>query len=125
VKVQLQPHGLPIETPQPYETDTVTADGVFVKQISVRNAGTMLPQHSHLYDHTTLVAKGAVFVWKDGVLDKQYRAPAMLLIKAGVKHLFQTLTDDTVLYCVHNVLHPKVAEVLAKHDLSEYVQETL
>lgn len=116
----LSPHGEKIELTQPYEVDFTTADGVFIKQVVVRNAGTWLPQHAHKYDHTTMLAKGKIFAWKDGQLDKQYAAPAALFIAAGVKHLFQTLVDDTILYCIHNAKHEKVAEVLAEHEMSEY-----
>ena len=34
-------------------------------------------------------------------LDKQYQAPAVLPIKAGVWHTFQPLEDDTLIYCIH------------------------
>lgn len=101
-----------------FEVDTSTADGVFVKQITIPYEDTLVPQHSHLWDHTTLLAHGSMFVWKDGTLDKQYRAPAMLLIKAGVKHKFYTLTDNVVLYCIHNLHNKNVVDILEEHHLS-------
>lgn len=97
------------------EVDWTTADGVFVKSIHVRNAGTFMRQHAHTHDHTSVIANGSAFVWKDGKLDKQYKAPALIFIAAGVWHTFQTLEDDTTILCIHRLGN----EILEKHGLSE------
>lgn len=102
---------------QPYGVEIHTADGVFIKQMVIPKSGTIIPQHSHRWDHTSMLAKGSVFVWKDGVLDKQYTAPAGIFIKAGVKHTFQSLDDDTIIYCIHNLHGEDAVKVLEEHDL--------
>lgn len=117
---KLPAHGHEIKITQPYGVETITTDGVFIKQMFIRNAGTCVPQHAHVWDHTSLLAKGSVFCWKDGKLDQRYEAPAAILVKAGVKHMFQSLEDDTILYCIHNLHSEDKVAVLAEHDLLEY-----
>jgi quercetin dioxygenase-like cupin family protein len=102
---------------QPQETMIYEADGLFVKQIRVEKAHTYLPQHAHVLSHLTLVSKGAVNVWRDGEVDARYEAPGVVYIEAGVKHLFETLEADTVLYCIHALTTPDALRVLAEHEL--------
>ncbi len=109
------PAGVDITIAEPPDVSWTTADGVFVKAIHVRNAGTFVPQHAHTHDHTSMIAHGAVFVWRNGKLDKQYKAPALLFIGARVWHTFQTLEDDTTILCIHRLGN----EILEKHGLSE------
>lgn len=95
-----------------------TADGIYLKQYAFPAAGTVAPQHAHKYDHTTMVVSGAIWVeTEDGAPAKLCRAPSGLLIKRGVKHKFTTMADNTVLWCIHNAMHPDVAAVLAEHEL--------
>lgn len=107
---------LPAED-QALQADIFEAEGLFVKQITVPKAGSYVPQHAHQLSHLTLLAVGSINVWQDGVWDGRYDAPTALHIKAGVKHLFQTLTDGVTLYCVHSLATPEALKVLAEHDL--------
>jgi quercetin dioxygenase-like cupin family protein len=102
---------------QPISTEWHTQDGIFIKSMLVKRAGTFIPQHAHEYAHTSMLAYGSVFLWKDGKLDKQYRAPCAILIDAGVKHLFQALEEGTLIYCIHNLHGAEMVSVLAEHDL--------
>ena len=121
-KTKLLPmHNFPIELSQPSVVEITTNDGVFIKQMFIRNAGTFVPQHAHVWDHTSMLARGSVFCWKDGVLDQRYIAPAAIFIAAGVKHLFQSLENNTVIYCIHNLHSEDKVAILAEHDLSEYM----
>lgn len=90
---------------QPEETEIALYAGVFVKTWSVRDAGTLLPQHSHEFPHLTLVMRGAVRVYRADELLGDYRAPATVRIPAGVLHTFLTLTPDCALACIHNADH--------------------
>lgn len=101
----------------PDDMEWLIADQVFVKQMFIANAGSFIPQHAHQYDHVSALAKGKVRVWEDGVWTGDHQAPHMLLIKAKVKHLFQSLEDDTIIYCIHNASHPDVAAVFAEHQI--------
>lgn len=95
---------------QPPNWEHVSVDGVFIKQMYLKDAQTAIPQHSHLYDHTTMLAKGRVRVWVEGTLLGDYEAPAPIFIKAKAKHTFLSLEPDTLLYCIHNETHRKVHE---------------
>ncbi len=102
---------------KPYGIEVHECDGIFLKQMFIPQRDTWIPQHSHAYDHLSMLVKGSVFVWKDGVLDKQYRAPAGILIKAGVKHLFRSLEDETEIWCVHNLHGEAMVKILEEHQL--------
>lgn len=106
---ELQPHGVEI-----YMTD-----GIFIKQMVVPLRMTYVPQHSHKYDHTSMLAAGSVKVWADDVYMGTYKAPCGILIKKGVKHKFLTLEDKTMIYCIHNLKDSDVVEVLEEHHLTE------
>ena len=92
-------------------------DDVFVKQWVFPKAGTFAPQHAHKYDHLSLLAVGSVVVWRDAANPETHHAPAGIEIRAGVKHTFKTLTDNTIIYCIHNAARPDVAAVVDEHHL--------
>lgn len=100
---------------QPEVTDH-QADGVFAKQIMIPKEGTLIPQHSHCYDHMTIVACGGVIV-SDGEDTRTFAAPAVIRIRAGVKHSFVTTVDDTALYCIHNTARTGHIEIAEEHIL--------
>jgi quercetin dioxygenase-like cupin family protein len=113
-------YNLPLED-QAVIVDTQTADGIFIKQITVPKKDSWAPQHAHVWDHSTLLTSGSMFVWKDGVLDRQYKAPAVIFIPAGVKHLFRTLEDNTVFFCIHNLHSEQAISVLEEHQIVDEV----
>src|SRR4051812_4164940 len=82
-------------------SDLTLYAGIFVKTWAVRDAGTMLPQHSHQWPHLTLVVSGSVRVWRDHELMGDFTAPETIKIPALAKHMFQTLAGNTVLACIH------------------------
>lgn len=102
---------------QPPIWDHKTTDNVYIKQLFVKAKFTIIPQHSHKYSHTTLVAAGSVRVWADGVLQGDFVAPSHVLIAPKVKHTFQTLEPNTLMYCVHNVDRTGEVEIHEEHQL--------
>lgn len=102
---------------QPPVVEFHTVDGVFIKQMYIAKAGTLIPQHSHAWDHTSMLATGWVWVWADGVSLGEFKAPAAITIKAGVRHTFQSLAHDTMIYCIHNLHGEEAVKVLAEHNL--------
>lgn len=81
-----------------------SADGVFVKEMRIPKAGTIVAQHSHSYDHTTMLAKGRMRVSVVGQHRTEgavYQAPAGIFIPAKVMHMLESLEDDTIAYCIH------------------------
>lgn len=88
---------------QPAEAEMVIYGGIFCKLYTVADAGTMIPQHSHRYDHITMLMSGTVHVWYEGCPPTAYTAPAVIRIGAFRKHTFLTMGRDTVLACVHAI----------------------
>ena len=81
----------------------ITADGIRIEINRLPKAGLLVYQHVHEYDHTTLVVSGAVRAWSNGVRLGDFRASSVVFIPAGAVHHFESLLDDTVFYCLHNV----------------------
>lgn len=102
---------------QPHTVEHITSDGVYIMHIVIPKAQSLVPQHSHVYDHTTMVAKGKVKVWEDGKFMGDKVAPASIFIKAGAKHSFLTLEDNTILYCIHNVSRTGEVEIAEEHQI--------
>lgn len=102
---------------QPYGVEIHTADGCFVKQISIPKKGSVVAQHKHHWDHTSVLAYGSVILWKDGVINGRYDAPQGILIKAGVAHSFQTVTDNTVILCIHGIHSEEAQKLLREHGI--------
>lgn len=106
---------------QPVGRDFALADGIAIKQMALPAAGMLVPQHSHRYDHTSMLAVGAVQVWADNQDLGRFDAPCPIFIKAGVKHTVLSLEANTVIYCIHRVDRTGSIEVLEEHHL---VKET-
>jgi len=108
---------LPRSEVQPVGVDFALPDGVFIKQYLIPECGCYVPQHSHKYDHTTMLAVGAIRVWCDGVLVGDFDAPMPIMIGAGTKHLFQTLAANTLIYCIHNISRTGEVEIIEEHQI--------
>ncbi len=103
---------------QPPIWDHKTPDGVFIKQMLLKDAGTLVPQHAHVYAHTTMLARGKLRVWREAILLGDFEAPCSIFIEARVKHSLLSLEPDTVAYCIHNVSRTGDVEVYAEHQVS-------
>lgn len=103
------------------EIEFRTADGMFIKQMKLGPVGTIVGQHKHKWDHTTLLAVGSLMVWADkqGIeIPKLYRAPAIIFIPRETFHKFQSMTDNVVIYCIHNLHGELAVKVLEENDLA-------
>ena len=93
---------------QPEQMAICIYAGVFIKTWSIRQTGTILPQHAHTHPHITLVIRGSVAVSRDGEDLGDYHANSvhsMICIPANTLHQFMTLCDDVELACIHNADH--------------------
>lgn len=73
---------------------------VYLKR-TVIPQGAWLQQHVHTYDHASILKSGAVSLSTDGGTTWQlYRAPAVLVLKAGTPHMLHAL-EEAVWYCIH------------------------
>lgn len=100
---------------QPIVTDIILSDDIFVKQHVVTGKGILIPQHAHTYGHSTMLAVGAIRIWCDGDDLGEFEAPTGIFIPALKKHSFLTLSDRTIFYCLHNLLHPDVLKSIEHH----------
>ena len=101
---------------QPEVFDIQHVDGVYVRAVTLKK-GFYLPQHTHAYDHLTVVAHGAVRGWQDGELLGDFKGPCTVVIKAHTKHLFLALEENTVFLCVHNTSRTGEVEVEEEHQI--------
>jgi quercetin dioxygenase-like cupin family protein len=106
---------------QPPVVEIKMADGIFIKQMFVRHAGSYVPQHSHSWDHVSMVATGAVRVWRDGVLVGDYEAPTGVMIPARCKHTFLALKNDTTVYCIHRIDRTGAVDIEEEHQIEGLV----
>lgn len=104
-------------TQQPWQVDIKIADDIFVKSILIPRANTFIPQHAHTYDHLSMLAVGTVEVWKNGKAFGVFTAPSGILIEANAKHTFKSLTDNVLLYCIHNVARTGEVDVAEEHQI--------
>lgn len=100
---------------QPYGVEIKMADGIFIKQMAIPKAGTIIPQHSHRYDHVSMLARGSVHVLRDGNDAGLFYAPTGITIPAGCKHTFRSLEDNTVVYCIHRIDRANEIEILEEN----------
>lgn len=90
---------------------------VFVKEMLVPDAGTLVPQHAHTYDHLSYLAAGSVAIYQEGELIGGYDAPCGIPIPAREKHSFYTLAPNTLILCIHNASHGEAADIHEEHQL--------
>lgn len=85
----------------PAEVEHFCAGGVYVKIMRMEK-GWAARQHSHHYDHLTVLAHGSVAVKVDGKVD-YYDAPTAIMVRADKQHNFIATKDGTVCLCIHKV----------------------
>jgi hypothetical protein len=93
-----------------------TPDNIFLKEMNLKDAGTVVRQHAHKYGHTTLLARGKLRAWRDGELLGDFAAPAQIFIPAKTKHAFVSLEADTLAYCIHRMEGDGPVEITDIHD---------
>ena len=86
-------------------TELTLYAGIYCKRWTIPDTGTLLPQHSHSYDHLTYLVSGAVRVYRNDQYRGDYYAPSAIRIPARQAHAFQSLEDNVVLLCLHNMDH--------------------
>jgi hypothetical protein len=106
------------EMEQPDVEEFQLADGIFIKSGYFKQAGAIVPQHSHEYDHTSFIATGSVRAWRDGEYIGEYHAPVSIFIKAKCKHTFEIGEENTLIMCIHNISRNGMIELHGLHELS-------
>jgi quercetin dioxygenase-like cupin family protein len=83
---------------------------IFIRENRLAKTGDITNGHKHNFDHTTILMRGSVRITAkldDGNLIRDAKAPAYVLIKAGVEHEIVALEDDTVYWCVYSHRTPQ------------------
>lgn len=89
-----------------YNTVERQSGNVYIRPIRLEKAGDFTPGHTHNFDHTTIIFKGAVRVVAtspDGsTRTADFPFEDSFLVKADVLHEITALEDDTVYWCVYS-----------------------
>ena len=101
----------------PDDSPWTIADGIFIKRMTIRRAGTYVPQHAHVYEHASFIAVGRVRVWRDGIKGEVAEEGSFVMIGPNVKHTFEALVDHTVVLCIHNISRAGAVEIAEEHQL--------
>lgn len=76
---------------------------VWTRQMHFLKKGDHETQHTHQFDHMTLLAKGSLDVVCNGE-STIFTAPHMIFISKDHEHSMTALEDDTVAYCIHAIM---------------------
>jgi quercetin dioxygenase-like cupin family protein len=82
--------------------------GLYFRSVLL-DAGVMIPQHTHPYDHATIVASGAAILYVDGIPVGKYEAGTAVEIKANKQHAFYSTAINTRLVCIHHTASAEAA----------------
>lgn len=93
-------------------TELTLYGGIWCKRWTLPEAGMVVPQHAHSFDHLTYVVSGSIRVWRGNVLHVcvDYHAPCAIRVAARQPHTFQALEAGVVLLCLHNMDHAEDGE---------------
>lgn len=84
---------------------------IFIRTNPLPKAGNAVHGHKHNFDHTSIIFKGAVHVKaklpNGTVVERDFYAPAHVLIRADVEHEITALVDDTEFWCVYSHRTPQ------------------
>ena len=93
---------------------------VWARQMHFIKAGDHETQHTHQFDHLTLLAKGSLDVSTNGA-NTVFTAPHMIFISKDSIHSMTALEDNTVAYCIHALINSgenlKVVDDLVTPDM--------
>lgn len=104
---------------QPTSIEIKMADDLFVKSIEIKQKHVLVPQHAHTYNHMSMLAMGQMRVWKDDICLGEFEAPKGIFIEANAKHRFLTLSDYTLIYCIHNLHKAEEVSVAEENAITE------
>lgn len=74
----------------------------YLRSVLLKKAGTVGEQHVHQYDHPTYCGSGSAEFWENGKMVGVVMAGGAAEVKAGQKHYFVALEDNTRLVCIHD-----------------------
>ena len=93
------------------ENKFTCVSNLWLRQMVFKNKGDRNEQHTHNYDHITLLTTGSVKVTVDDV-STEFTAPQMIYIKQGKVHNIEALEDNTIAFCVHALRDKDTGDIL-------------
>ena len=73
--------------------------------------------HSHVFDHITLLAVGAVTMKHDNG-EQEFTAPHLIVTPKGITHQFTALKPGTVFCCIHAIRDGDGVDDIASPDIT-------
>lgn len=89
---------------------------MFVRMMNFESVGSYEPGHTHAFDHLTLLGTGSLRVIINGTAT-DYKAPAMIFIKAEVEHELVALEHNTIAYCIHGLRDTNKSDDIISPDM--------
>jgi hypothetical protein len=109
--------------------DIKIVDNVFVKMIPLNGIGDKVEGHAHVFDHITLLSVGSVkmkTVCEEKQTENDYTAPALIVTPKGVVHEFTSLTENSLLCCIHAIREKDDIDGIASPNITiEQAQQLL
>lgn len=82
------------------EIKLMCVSNVWTRLMHFVKAGDTEQPHIHQFDHVTALSAGSVRVTVGGVTS-EFKAPALIFVKAMEEHTITALEDNTVALCIH------------------------
>jgi hypothetical protein len=106
------------KAPRNMEGDVRFVDNVFVKMIPLSKVGDKVQGHAHVFDHITLLSVGSVRMKHDNG-EAIHTAPCLIVTPRGITHEFTSLTDFSLLCCIHAVRDGDGVDDVAPQEITE------
>lgn len=104
--------------------DVKIVDNVFVKMIPLTSVGDTTQGHAHIFDHITLLSVGSVRMKHDNG-EATYTAPCLIVTPKGITHQFTSLTDFSLLCCIHAIRDGDGLDDIAPQNITENEAQNL
>jgi hypothetical protein len=98
--------------------DIRIVDNVFVKMIPLAKVGDKVQGHAHVFDHITLLSVGSVLMKHDNG-EATHTAPCLIVTPKGITHEFTSLTDFSLLCCIHAIRDGDGVDDVAPQEITE------
>jgi len=106
------------KAPREMTGDIRFVDNVFVKMIPLSKVGDKVQGHAHVFDHITLLSVGSVLMKHDNG-EATHTAPCLIVTPKGITHEFTSLTDFSLLCCIHAVRDGDGVDAVAPQEITE------
>jgi quercetin dioxygenase-like cupin family protein len=82
------------------EVAVACVSNVYMRMMTFKRKGDVELGHKHPYDHASLLSAGSLRVEVEGER-KDFKAPAVIFVRANAQHQLSALADNTIITCIH------------------------